>query len=115
MLSERYLQKRFRDGEQIGSERTRREFLDWLERRDAATAAGVPFDEPPPGVEASGSRSANGNGTSATAGTATNGTDPQPRHLADLESWYIRKGIAEDMGVPFNEPHPIRSNGNGTV
>ena len=127
VLSEKYLRKRFRDGEQIGeqrgekrgvrigSERTRREFMDWLERRDAATAAGIPFDEPPPGGEASGARSANGNGATPQPVNTGNGT--RPSHLAELESWYVRKGFAEDSGIPFNEPHPMRSklNGNGTV
>ena len=125
VLSEKYLRKRFRDGlnegdqrgekrgVRIGREQTRQEFLDWLERRDAATAAGIPFDEPPPGVEASESRSVNGNGATAQPVNTGNGT--HSHHLSELEAWYVRRGIAEDMGVPFNEPHPIRSNGNGTV
>ena len=116
MLSEKYLKKRYRQGR----EETRKEFLDWLRRRDAATAEGIPFDEPPPGGHAPGVRSVNGNGTNtATPQPAANGNGTQPRHFADLESWYIRKGIAEDMGRPFNEPHPFngtaKRNGNGSV
>ena len=130
LLSEKYRQKRFRDGVRVGSERTRgegveegvqigreqtrREFMDWLERRDAAAAAGVPFDEPPPGVEASGARSANGNGATATAlpDMVASAVDAA---LTDLVQWSVRKGVAEALGQPFNEPHPHNRNGNGTA
>ena len=124
MLSERYLRKRYRDGFKEGFEksfiRARDEMLDWFKRRDAAAAEGKPFNEPPPGGWEAFNRSRRKNSAKAqdlanVAANAVNGT--RPSHLAELESWYIRKGLAEDMGVPFDEPHPIRSkrnaNGNG--
>ena len=59
MLSEKYLRKRFRDGRNIGHGEGREEgrgegrvegvhigaqaVLDWVKRRDAAIAAGIPF------------------------------------------------------------------------
>ena len=157
VLSEKYLRKRYRDGLRTMREWVERRdnaiaagipfnepppggqapaarsvngngangtqaILDWVERRDAANAAGIPFDEPPPDpakIVSQTNGSANGSNGSAKAATATAKPETVPNSvdvaLADLSQWYVRKGIAEDMGVPFNEPHPIRSNGNGTV
>ncbi len=44
MISERYLEKRFRDGQAAQHQR----WVEWNNRRIAAEAAGEPFDEPPP-------------------------------------------------------------------
>ena len=55
-----------------------------------------------------------GNGTTPQPAANGNGNGTQPRHFAELESWYIRTGLAEDMGIPFNEPHPFRSKRDGT-
>ena len=44
MISERYLEKRYRDGRADEYQR----WVEWNNRRLAAEAAGEPFDEPPP-------------------------------------------------------------------
>ncbi len=44
MISERYLEKRFRDGQAAQHQR----WVEWNNRRIAAEAAGEPLDEPPP-------------------------------------------------------------------
>ena len=94
--------------------------LDWFKRREAAAAEGNPFNEAPPGGWEAFNRSRRKNSAKAqdlanVAANAANGT--RTNHLAELESWYIRKGLAEDMGRPFNEPHPFngtaKRNGNG--
>ena len=145
LLSEKYRQKRYRvgreEGVQIGEQRGEKRgekrgeirgvgkgvhigaqaILDWLERRDAATAAGIPFDEPPPDptkIASQANGSANGSNGSAKAATGTALPDmvasAVDEALTDLVQWSVRKGVAEALGQPFNEPHPHNRNGNGT-
>ena len=125
MLSERYLRHRYRVGFEQGFKegfeksfiRARDEMLAWYKRLDAAAAEGKPFNEPPPCGWERFNQIRNENRAKAqelpnAVKTAANAT--RPNHFAELESWYIRKGLAEDMGVPFNEPHPFRSKRDGT-
>ena len=160
LLSEKYLKKRFRDGltegeeigvgkgvvigekrgeargeargEKRGVGRGVRATLEWVERRDAAIAAGMPFDEPPPdpatlasqtngttyGTNGSGNGATpnlvvNGNGATDLKAVAANAVDEA---MTEFVQWSVRKGVAEALGQPFNEPHPYsgnRANGNG--
>ena len=48
MLSERYLQKRYKQGLSEGSADNQRRWEDWNNRRMTAAAEGRPFNEPPP-------------------------------------------------------------------
>lgn len=133
VLSERYLAWRYKKGWEKGVEIVTAEFKEWLARRDEAVARGVEFNEPPPWGFETAPMSANGNGSAHSAAAA--GEVEQLKHrvrelestvresrernhryqlLAKLEDWYIRKGMAEDLGEPFNEPHPFRSNGEAT-
>ncbi len=62
MLAERYLMRRYREGEAKGEVRgeargrakERAEWRAWLERSREAQARGEPFDEPPPGERRNG-------------------------------------------------------------
>ena len=120
LLSEKYLRKRYRDGV--------RATLEWVARRDAAIAAGMPFNEPPPeglapvthngsgsghngsGNGATASAKPGGNGTTATAlkDVATNAVDEA---MTEFVQWSVRKSVAEALGQPFDEPHPFSGNG----
>ena len=151
LLSEKYLKKRFRDGLTEGEERGEkrgeergekrgigkgvgigvgkgvRATLEWVERRDAAIAAGTPFDEPPPdpatlASQTNGTTSGtNGSGNGATANLVGNGngaTDLKAvaanavdEAMTEFVQWSVRKGVAEALGQPFNEPHPYSGNG----
>ena len=147
LLSEKYLKKRFRDGltegEEIGEKRGEkrgvgrgvRATLEWVERRDAAIAAGTPFDEPPPDPATlasqtngttSGHNGTNGSGNGETAKPVGNGTtatdlkevaaNAVDEAMTEFVQWSVRKSVAEALGQPFNEPHPYsgnRANGNG--
>ena len=151
LLSEKYLKKRFRDGLTEGEERGEkrgeergekrgigkgvgigvgkgvRATLEWVERRDAAIAAGMPFDEPPPdpatlasqtngttyGTNGSGNGETanpvgNGNGATDLKAVAANAVDEA---MTEFVQWSVRKGVAEALGQPFNEPHPYSRNG----
>ena len=127
MLSEKYLRKRYRDGV--------RATLEWVERRDAAIAAGMPFDEPPPEGLAPVTHNGSGNGTTASAVPVGNGATAKPggngttatalkevaanavdEAMTEFVQWSVRKSVAEALGQPFNEPHPYsgnRANANG--
>jgi hypothetical protein len=48
MLSERYLQRRYRQGKAEGLSEGYKQWEAWNNRRMAAEAEGRPFDEPPP-------------------------------------------------------------------
>ena len=128
LLSEKYLKKRFRDGLTEGVGKGVRLTLEWVERRDAAIAAGIPFDEPPPEGQApithngSGSgHNGSGNGTTASAVPVGNGngaTDLKEvaanavdEAMTEFVQWSVRKSVAEALGQPFNEPHPYSGNG----
>ena len=136
LLSERYLRHRYRVGFEEGFKkgfeksfkksfiRARDEMLDWFKRREAAAAEGKPFNEPPPGGWESFNRSRYKNNAKAqeelanVVQTAVN--DALANYaISDLVQWSVRKGVAEALGQPFNEPHPFngatRRNGNGTV
>ena len=132
LLSEKYLKKRFHDGltegEEIGVGKGVRLTLEWVARRDAAIAAGMPFNEPPPeglapvthngsgsghngsGNGATASAKPGGNGTTATAlkDVATNAVDEA---MTEFVQWSVRKSVAEALGQPFDEPHPFSGNG----
>ena len=144
LLSEKYLKKRFRDGLTEGEEigvgkgvgigigkgvgigvgRGVRATLEWVERRDAAIAAGTPFDEPPPDPATlaaqtngttGGHNGTNGSGNGATdlKEVAANAVDEA---MTEFVQWSVRKSVAEALGQPFDEPHPYsgnRANGNG--
>ena len=139
MLSERYLRHRYRVGFEQGyregfeksykksfkksSIRARDEMLDWFKRREAAAAEGKPFNEPPPGGwenynQIRYKNSAKAQDLANVVQTAVN--DALANYaISDLVQWSIRKGVAEALGQPFNEPHPFngttKRNGNGTV
>ena len=124
LLSEKYLKKRFRDGltegEEIGVGKGVRLTLEWVERRDAAIAEGIPFNEPPPGDYAPGNPSSSGNGHNGSGNGATDLKDVAANAvdeaMTEFVQWSVRKSVAEALGQPFNEPHPYsgnRANGNG--
>ena len=145
LLSEKYLKKRFRDGLTEGEERGEkrgvgkgvgigvgrgvRATLEWVERRDAAIAAGTPFNEPPPdpatlAAQTNGTTSGH-NGTNGTNGSGNGATATALKEVAanavdeamtEFVQWSVRKSVAEALGQPFNEPHPYsgnRANANG--
>lgn len=143
VLSERYLAWRYKKGLEKGLEEGREEgreegieqavteFRAWLKRRDEAMERGQEFNEPPPWVGYGTSHTTNGSIHSAAAAGEVEQLKNRVRELestvresrernrmyqllAKLEDWYIRKGMAEDLGEPFNEPHPFRSNGQAT-
>ena len=130
---EKGLEEGREEGREEGLEQAVTEFRAWLKRRDEAMERGEEFNEPPPWVGYGTSHTTNGNGSAQSTAAAgeveqlkarvselestvrgSRERNHRFRILAELEDWYIRKGMAEDLGEPFNEPHPFRSNGQTT-